>query len=51
MWYSRLEPQRKELVKKLIKDGQVEFAQGGWVSPDEACPNYEDFILNVQLGQ
>jgi lysosomal alpha-mannosidase len=51
MWYTRLDPKRKEEVKKIIKDGQVEFAQGGWVSPDEACPNYEDFILNIQVGQ
>jgi len=51
MWYSRLEPKRKEEVKKIIHDGQVEFAQGGWVSPDEACPNYEDFILNIAIGQ
>jgi hypothetical protein len=50
MWYARLDPKRKEEVRKLIKDGQVEFAQGGWVAPDEACPNYEDFILNVQIG-
>lgn len=33
-----------------MKNGQLEIAQGGWVSTDEACPNYEDMILNMQMG-
>jgi len=47
MWYSRLDKKRQEEAKNVIKDGQVEFAQGGWVSPDETCTNYEDMIINM----
>ena len=28
----------------LIKEGRLEIANGGWVSNDEACTNYEDII-------
>ena len=24
--------------------------QGGWSATDEACPNYEDMILNMHVG-
>ena len=47
MWWSRIPQQQKDEAKKIIKNGQVEFAQGGWVSPDEDTTNYEDFILNM----
>lgn len=50
MWWARITPQQKEDARKIIKNGQVEFAEGGWVSPDESVTNYEDFILNMQLG-
>jgi hypothetical protein len=50
MWYSRLHGQKKDDVKNLIKNGQLELVQGGWVSTDEACPNYEDLIINMQVG-
>ena len=28
----------------------MEIVQGGWVSTDEACPNYEDMINNMIVG-
>ena len=37
-------------MKQLVKNGQLEFLQGGWASTDEACPNYEDLILNMYKG-
>jgi len=40
MWYNLLTQQNKERVKKLVKKGQLEIAQGGWTASDEACPNY-----------
>jgi alpha-mannosidase len=50
MWYENLNQSMKDNVKKLIKNGQLEIVQGGWVATDEACPNYEDIILNMQKG-
>lgn len=37
-------------MKSLIQNGQIEFANGGWVGSDEACPNYEDLYNNMLLG-
>jgi len=37
-------------VKQLVKEGRLEFANGGWSSTDEACPNYEDLINNMLHG-
>ena len=50
MWYKQQDKKTKELVKKLIQSGQLEITQGGWVATDEACPNYEDLILNMHIG-
>jgi hypothetical protein len=35
-------------TKKLIKDKRFEIVNGGWVSPDEACPSYNALIENIQ---
>lgn len=40
----------KDNVKHLLKNGQLEITQGGWVSSDEACVNYQDMILNMYMG-
>lgn len=50
MWYSRLAPEKKSQVKKLIQNGQLEITQGGWVANDEACTNYEDIIMQMYIG-
>jgi hypothetical protein len=34
----------------LIKNGQLEILNGGWVAGDEADPNYEDLINNMMIG-
>jgi DNA modification methylase len=33
-----------------VKDGRLEFVNGGWVASDEACPTFEDFIMNILTG-
>ncbi len=33
-----------------MHEGRLEFINGGWVSHDEACPTYEEIILNMILG-
>jgi alpha-mannosidase len=37
-------------VRRLVKDGQLEFINGGWTSNDEACPTYEEIIMNMFTG-
>lgn len=50
MWYKMQDKKTQQNVKNLIKSGQLEIAQGGWAATDEACPNYEDMILNMHKG-
>lgn len=50
MWYRQQDQKTQELVKKLVQSGQLEITQGGWTASDEACPNYQDLILNMHIG-
>jgi hypothetical protein len=34
-----------------VQDGQLEFVNGGWSAPDEACPTYDDLLDNWMTGQ
>ena len=33
-----------------MNDGQLEFINGGWSANDEACPIYEEIIMNMFAG-
>ena len=33
-----------------MKEGRLEFVLGGWVASDEACPTYEEILLNIMSG-
>jgi len=35
-WYDQINDETKLIVKGLIKNGQLEFSNGGWVMNDEA---------------
>lgn len=37
-------------MRRLVTEGRLEFLSGGWVSNDEACPTYEEIMLNMMLG-
>uniref|UniRef100_A0A8C5UFN9 Alpha-mannosidase n=1 Tax=Malurus cyaneus samueli TaxID=2593467 RepID=A0A8C5UFN9_9PASS len=39
-WWDGVDTQKKDAVKRLIKDGQFEIVTGGWVMPDEASAHY-----------
>ncbi|XP_038127924.1 alpha-mannosidase 2 [Cyprinodon tularosa] len=46
-WWSGIDEQKRELVKRLVKAGQLELVTGGWVMADEANSHY--FALLDQL--
>lgn len=50
MWFYRIDEKKKDLVRQLVWNGQLELIQGGWSAPDEACPNYDEFITNMYIG-
>lgn len=50
MWYTRQSQEMKDKFKKVVQNGQFEVVNGGWSSPDEACPSYEDLIDNEMIG-
>ncbi len=49
-WWQSQDSIVREKVKKLVKEGRLEFVNGGWVASDEACPTFEDFIINILAG-
>uniref|UniRef100_A0A1Q3FDG5 Alpha-mannosidase n=1 Tax=Culex tarsalis TaxID=7177 RepID=A0A1Q3FDG5_CULTA len=50
-WYDNLVPQQKDVVKKLVRNGQLEFVTGGWVMPDEANSHWYAMLLQLTEGQ
>lgn len=50
MWYYEQDQEVKDQVRMLIKEGRLEFVNGGWSMHDEACPHFEDMINNMMLG-
>uniref|UniRef100_A0A663MTN4 mannosyl-oligosaccharide 1,3-1,6-alpha-mannosidase n=1 Tax=Athene cunicularia TaxID=194338 RepID=A0A663MTN4_ATHCN len=49
-WWDGIDSQKKDAVKRLIKDGQFEIVTGGWVMPDEASPHYFSLIDQMIEG-
>ena len=49
-WWDEQTEDRKEEVRALVKNGQLQFVGGGWSQEDEACTNYEGIITNMQRG-
>ncbi|XP_032942474.1 alpha-mannosidase 2 isoform X1 [Catharus ustulatus] len=39
-WWDGIDSQKRDAVKRLIKNGQFEIVTGGWVMPDEASSHY-----------
>ncbi|CDW71653.1 glycosyl hydrolases family 38 protein [Stylonychia lemnae] len=50
MWWKYQNDEMKQKVKDIVKQGRLEFVNGGWVSHDEATTNYEDQINNMYIG-
>jgi len=51
MWWNEQEPHVKEAFLGFLKNGQIDFVSGGWVTNDEACTYYEDIIDQFIVGQ
>jgi hypothetical protein len=50
MWWEKQTDAKKDQVRTLIKNGQLEIINAGWSMHDEACPIYEDMIDNMMKG-
>ncbi len=48
-WWEEQNESTRQLVQRLLKDGQLEFVTGGWVQPDEA--NSEIYAMEIQLQE
>ena len=49
-WYFRQTDEVQNSIKEIMAKGQLEFVTGGWDMHDEACPTYQDMLLNIQRG-
>ena len=49
-WWRQQTDDMKTKVRGLVKDGRLEFVNGGWSMNDEAATHYEDIITNMQKG-
>ena len=49
-WWRDQTPQMKDRVRALVASGQLGFAGGGWVSPDEATSHFRDMVDQYSLG-
>ena len=49
-WWRMLSEEKKNLVKKFVKTGQLQFALGHWTMADEAVTYYADVIENAEQG-
>lgn len=49
-WFEQQGATRQQEVKKLVKDGRLEFVGGGWIQTDEACASYTSIINSMTVG-
>jgi len=49
-WYNDITEEKKRQVKELIKEGRLEFINGGYVMHDEAASYYQHMIDQMRLG-
>lgn len=49
-WWDEQDHDMKEVVRKLVSNGQLEFINGGWCMHDEAATHYVAMIDQTTLG-
>jgi len=50
MWWEEQTTEIKQIVKELVQNGQLSFANGGWCMHDEATTHYMGMIDQTSLG-
>ncbi|XP_069351428.1 lysosomal alpha-mannosidase isoform X2 [Eulemur rufifrons] len=49
-WWHQQTNATQEIVRKLVRQGRLEFANGGWVMNDEAATHYGAIVDQMTLG-
>ncbi len=49
-WWQIQDESVRETVRELVRNGRLEFLNGGWCINDEATTNYADIIDQMSLG-
>uniref|UniRef100_A0A1A9W6U0 alpha-mannosidase n=1 Tax=Glossina brevipalpis TaxID=37001 RepID=A0A1A9W6U0_9MUSC len=49
MWFNRQTPKMQDTVRKLVKEGRLQFAGGAWTANDEAAVHYQSVIDQFTL--
>ena len=49
MWLTEY-PEKKQGIKKLINEGRLEIIGGGWTQNDEAMPDFELVVRQMEDG-
>lgn len=49
-WWNEQSEEKKTEVRRLVKTGQLEFVNAGWVMHDEAATHYVEMIDQMTLG-
>ncbi len=49
-YWNDINDEKKEVLRKLVRDEKFQFISGGWVMNDEATPHYSMIIDQMSLG-
>jgi len=49
-WWAEQSETAKQVVRKLVNEGRLEFTGGAWSMNDEAAVNYQSVIDQFTLG-
>lgn len=49
-WWGQQPERKKEMTRKLVANGQLEFINGGWCMHDEASPDYIAMVDQTTRG-
>ena len=50
LWWDEQDDKMKEDVRRIVREGQLEFVNAGWSMHDEACTHYDDQMNNMLIG-